>query len=226
MSLRPRKRLTQYSGHRLETGPEVEPVSLSDLAVQLGSPPAEDSNFIEECIVNARSMFEAYTGISCINQSWKMTLDRWPGQPEDDWWDGERTMPVSELQRGGKDYVVFPRYPLVSVDTVRTFDLGNNATSVTIANSFYTDTNSFPGRLILNASAVWPIALRDRSAIELVYTSGFGTNASAVPASIKRAIKQIAAFLYENRGSGCTHEFVLSKTGALQIASEYIVPRL
>lgn len=226
MALRPRKNLTQQSGHRLVAGPASEPITLEQVRILLRDPPEEDDEFILDCITQAREVFEATTGIACISQRWKLTLDNWPGATTEPWWDGMMQMPRSELTSGRIDYIPMPRYPLLSVDSLLTYDLDNQAAAVTVGDVFFTDTVSFPGRLVLNAGETWPTALRDRSAIELEYTAGFGTAATAVPFSIKRAIQQVAAYMYENRGSGCSAQFALSQTGALQIASEYVMVRL
>lgn len=226
MALRPRKQLTQRTGHRLVAGPAVEPVSLEQVRAILRDPPEEDDDFIMDCIPQAREVFEAATGLVCIQQTWRLTLDHWPGYTGEPWWQGTVQLPVSELHRSGSDYVSLPRYPLASVESVTTYDLGNEATSVTVADVFYLDTASQPGRLVLNAGSTWPVALRDRAAIEIEYKAGFGTAAANVPATLQRAIAQIAAYMFENRGTGCTAQFALTQTGALSIASEYVKVRL
>lgn len=226
MALRQRKRLTQHSGHRLVTAPSVEPVTLEELRALLGEPDPADDEFLISGITQAREVFEATTGLACINQTWKMTLDAWPGATTEPWWAGFEQLPVSELHRASIDYVPLPRYPLSSVTGLTTYDLSNQATAVTVANVFYTDTASFPGRLVLNAGETWPTALRDRAAIEITYVAGFGSSAEDVPPSVKRAILQVAGYMYENRGSGCSAQFAIRQTGALQIASEYVNIRL
>lgn len=226
MALRPRKNLAQLSGHRLVTGPASEPVTLDQVRALLREPPQEDDDFILDCIVEARQVFEATTGIACISQTWKLTLDHWPGGGREPWWEGTVQLPRSELSRGSADYVALPRYPLIDVSSVTTYDLDNTAASVTVADVFFLDMASFPGRMILNTGETWPTALRDRNAIEIEYEAGFGATASAVPATIKRAIAQTAGYLYENRGTGCSALFALKETGALQIAGEYARVRL
>jgi uncharacterized phiE125 gp8 family phage protein len=119
-----------------------------------------------------------------------------------------------------------PRYPLQTLDTVTTYDLDNSGTVIDESVVFFVDDSTYPGRVVLNAGETWPTALRDRAAIELVYTAGFGDAAADVPFTIKRAIQQVAGYLYENRGTGCSAQFALAQTGALQIASEYVRVRL
>lgn len=225
MPLRPTHRLAPHSGHRLVTAPAAEPITRDEVRTLLRDPPTDENGFIDTCLIEARQIFEALTGIACINQTWKLTLDAWPGGGER-WWDGYRELPVTELYRGGLDFVQLPRYPLSSVSAVTTYDLDDAATSVVVADVFLTDTASFPGRLVLRSGQTWPIALRDRNAIEITYVAGFGATAADVPESIRRAIRQVAAYLFDNRGSGCSPAKIISATGALQIASEYVTVRL
>lgn len=226
MALRPKKRLAQESGHRLVTAPSVEPITLAQVRALLREPPTEDDDFIEECITQAREVFEATTGIACITQTWRLTLDDWPGASREPWWNGVEQLPRSELNRSGVDYIPMPRYPLQSLDSVTTYDLDNSGTAIDESAVFFVDDSTYPGRVVLNAGETWPTALRDRAAIELVYSAGFGDAATDVPFTIKRAIQQVAGYLYENRGTGCSAQFALSPTGALQIASEYTLVRL
>lgn len=225
MPLRPTRRLAPHAGHRLITAPAVEPVTRDELRTLLRDPPTEENGFIDTCLPEARQIFEAITGLACINQTWRLTLDTWPGGREA-WQDGYRELPVSELNRGMIDYVTLPRYPLSSVTGIQTYDMDNTPAAVSVSDVFYLDLASFPGRLILQDGQTWPVALRNRNAIEITYVSGFGANAAAVPATVKRAILQIAAYLFDNRGSGCSPEKIISSTGVLQIASEYVTVRL
>lgn len=225
MVLRATKKLAPHQGHRLVTAATDYPVTMQEMIDLLRGPPEEEYLFIAECVKQATRLFEGLTGLACINQTWRLTLDAWPGAGAS-WWDGYRQLPVTELYRGGVDFVELPRYPLSSVSAVTTYDLDNTAASVVVSNVFLTDTVSFRGRLVLQSGQTWPIALRDRNAIEITYIAGFGATADDVPESIRRAIRQIAAYLFDNRGSGCSPAKIISSTGALQIASEYVMVRI
>jgi uncharacterized phiE125 gp8 family phage protein len=74
--------------------------------------------------------------------------------------------------------------------------------------------------MTLKRGSTWPIALRANNAIQIVYVAGY-TNAAAVPASMKRALKQLAAFLYTNRGDTCEPADAMSKSGANDILAIY-----
>ena len=80
-----------------------------------------------------------------------------------------------------------------------------------------------PGRATLKRGAVWPVAMRANNAIEVVYVAGYGDAATDVPAPLKRAVKQLAGYLYAHRGDGCDVEDAYSKSGASGIVGRYKV---
>lgn len=225
MSLRPNIPLHQYRGHVLETAPATEPVTASELRDFLretatGLPDSEAEDFISE----AREMIEEHTGLAMIDQTWKMAIDRWPGGQEQ-WWDGVKQMAISELHTAAhRRELYLPRYPLSSVDSVTVYDEDSNSTTVTVADKFDVDTYQKPGRLTLKRDETWPVALRASNAIEIVYTSGYGSSASDVPAALRRAVKQAAAYLYSHRGDDCQIGDVLS--AAKSLLSAYSVARI
>lgn len=218
-------KMTQHAGHRLVTGPASEPVTLAEVRELLRNPPTAENAMITLCITQARQMFEAATGIACINQSWKITLNTWPNY-DDEWWDGVRELPVTYLNKGGPNYVTMPRYPLSSITSVTTYGMDRSTTALTVDNYFFADTVSFPGRMVLKDTATWPTLLTNTNAVDIIYVAGFGADADAVPGTIKRAIQSLAVFLWKNRGDGCSPQDAISGSGALQIAGEYVRLRL
>lgn len=227
MALRDVPRITHYRGHVQTSAPSAEPVTAAELRTFLretatGLPDAEANDFIAQ----ARQEIEDFSGIAMIDQSWKMTLDRWPTQNAP-WWDGTREGSINELHgaRYASD-VRLPRYPLASVDTVTVYDEDSNSTAVTIANVFDIDTTQHPGRMTLQVSATWPVALRANNAIEIVYTAGYGAAASDVPAPLVRAVKQLAAYFYSHRGDACDAPSALNVSGADGVLNTYRVQRI
>ena len=77
--------------------------------------------------------------------------------------------------------------------------------------------------MTLQQGATWPVALRSSAAIEIDYTAGYGVDATTVPAPIKRAIRQMAAYMYEHRGDGCEPKDALTASGAWAILNRYRV---
>jgi uncharacterized phiE125 gp8 family phage protein len=226
MALRPAVPLYQQRGSVLVTAPATEPVTATELRTHLRVdatelPDAEANGLIAE----SRQMIEETTGLAFISQSWRLSIDRWPGGAEA-WWDGVRQMAISELYAPSYlTSVELPRWPLASVTSVTVYDEDSNSETVTVATTFDIDTYQIPGRMTLKRGSTWPIALRANNAIQIVYVAGY-TNAAAVPASMKRALKQLAAFLYTNRGDTCEPADAMSKSGANDILAIYRPMRL
>ena len=212
MSLHPPIRFVNYRGHAVETAPSVEPVTAAELKAFLRDESLADSeanDFIEE----ARNLIEEMTGIAIITQEWRLSLDSWPSS-RGAWWDGIRQGSIAELH-GNPAAIPMPRYPLQAVDSVSVYGTDGTETAVTVADVFDIDTYQKPGRMALKTGAAWPVALRDTNAIQIVYTAGFGDAATDVPATIKRAVKQVAAYLYANRGDCCDMSAALAAAGGL-----------
>lgn len=223
MALRPAPHLHQYRGNRLQTAPTVEPVTLSELKTHLRLTNEAEDSFLSELIGEARQEIEDLYGIAFNTQAWKLTLDHWPMAGEK-WWDGMREGHIDEIYAGARHAAVtLPRYPLLSVDTVTVYDEDSNSSTVTIATTFDIDTSQLRGRMALQRGATWPIALRSVGAIEIDYSAGYGASASDVPAPLKRAVRQLAGYLYEHRGDGCEPGDAIRKSGAKTILDRYRV---
>ncbi len=223
MALRHTANLYMDRGNRLTVAPAIEPVTADELRTQLRTdstdlPDATANQYITE----ARQEIEDQTGLSMITQSWQLTIDRWPSQGEP-WWDGVRQGSISELHGGAASSLKLPRYPLQSITSCTVYDEDSNSTAVTVATTFDVDTQQIPGRMTLQRGATWPVALRANNAIEIVYVSGYGDAASDVPAPLKRAVRSMAAYLYQHRGDGCDVGDAYQKSGAAASAGKYRV---
>jgi uncharacterized phiE125 gp8 family phage protein len=222
--------LNQNYGNVITSAPATEPVTAAELRDHLresatGLPDSEANDLIAE----ARQFIEDHCGIAMITQSWRMAFDRWPGRKNEPWWDGVREGHINMLY-GPENFsdIHLPRFPLASVDTVNVYDEDGTATAVTVATTFDIDTYQRPGRMSLKRGATWPTAQRANNAIEVNYTAGYGASASDVPAPLKRAVKQLAAYLYQNRGDGCGCDTLeaFADSGAASIVSPYKVSRI
>lgn len=226
MSLRAAVPLYQQRGLVLTSAPASEPVTASELRTHLRTDSTElpdaEANAL---ITDARTEIENMTGLAFITQSWRLALDRWPAGGEA-WWDGVREMSITELYRTSTiQSITMPRWPLASITSVTTYDEASAATSVTVANVFDIDTYRTPGRITLKRGQTWPVALRGSNAIEIVYVAGYA-NAAAVPSPMKRAVKQLAAFLYAHRGDDCDPSQAYVDSGAQGIMDQYKVARV
>ena len=226
MSLRESVPLYQQHGLALVTGPASEPVTASDLRSHLRTDSSElPDGEANALITDARAEIENMAGVAFITQTWRLALDRWPAGGEA-WWDGVREMSILELYGSNAiRSLTLPRWPLQSITSITTYDEASNATSVTVASVFDVDLYRNPGRITLKRGQTWPTALRGSNAIEIVYVAGY-TSANSVPSPMKRAVKQLAAFLYSHRGDDCDPRDAYSASGAEAIMAQYKAMRV
>lgn len=219
MALRHTHKYNYYRGHTLVTAPAIEPVSVNDVKNQLEldvSDTSKDTQ-IELYITSARQMIEEYTGLALITQTWKMTIDHWPGGCGE-WWEGVRDGAIQDLVSSGRQSnILLPRYPLQSIDGITADDV-----AVTVADVFIVDTSQKPGRLVIKRGATWPVILDNANGIEITYTTGYGTNATDVPAALRLAIIQAASYMFEHRGD-CETSSAMEKSGAMSLIKSYMV---
>lgn len=227
MALRAPLRFSQYRGHEQRVAPTVEPITTAQLKEALVLDSDDSYSLLDLYITSAREQFEAVTGRALITQEWRMTIDRWPSGGREPWWDGVQQGAISELYAPGRaTWVILPRYRLQSVDAITVFDDDGTSSTVTIADTFIVDTQQEPGRLVLKNGATWPVALQRANAIQIDYTAGYGDTAATVPAAIRVALLQFAAFLYGHRGDDCAGENAMRQSGAWSTFERYMVRRV
>jgi hypothetical protein len=222
MSLRHGIIKQQYRGHALVTPPAIEPVTVNELKAELKHPGGSDEDASLALYISAaREYCEELTGLALITQTWRMTLDRWPSD-FDPWWDGVRDGAIGSLSDASRSaQIELPRYPLTTVTSVA-FD-GNPAD---IGATFIVDTQQRPGRLVLKFGATLPPYLESANAIQITYTAGYGAASSSVPAALRLAILQMAAYHYTHRGDDCAAADAARESGALNTFSKYQAARL
>lgn len=220
MAIRDALRYTEFRGSKRIARPTTEPVSLTELKKNLRIPVDNDSEdlYQGQLIIDAVDYIEERVGIGMIDQTWQVSYDRWPGQV-DEWWDGVRDGAISEI-KGSVRPILLPRYPLKSVDAIKTYNEDSVETVITIADVFDIDTISSASRIALKKGATWPTATRSINAIIIEYTIGFGPSRDDVPPTLRRAVLEMASYLNTHRGD-CTPEEAFAKSGASGMVSLY-----
>ena len=173
----------------------VNVVTLSEVKTFIRVDGHDEDALIDSLLDAAIEEARNYTRRSFINRTLKLTLDEFPHGHVNDWWDGVRTGALNEL-RAGHDVVNLPFAPISSVTSIVTYNDGNVASTFD-SSSYRLDTSG--GRVILNDGYVWPSDLRDHSAIEITYVSGYGASSTDVPAAIRTAIKMYVQQMHEMR---------------------------
>lgn len=226
MSLRASVPLYQPRGLVMTSAPATEPVTAAELRTHLRCDSTELPDAEANALVmDARTEIENMAGVAFITQSWRLSLDRWPAGGEA-WWDGVREMSITELYNSSTlQSLALPRFPLQSITSVTVYDEASNATVIDVAATFDVDLYQTPGRITLKRGQTWPIALRANDAIQIIYVAGY-TAAANVPAPMKRAVKQLAAFLYSHRGDDCDPKMAYEASGAAGIMNGYRAMRV
>ena len=142
----------------LVTAPSIEPITLAEAKTHLRVEVTDDDDYIEDLLIpSARWQVEHATSRALINTVFDVTFDRFPEDRE----------------------LTLPRWPLVSVTSVTSYDTSDVA-STFAASKYLVDTANAPGRVILNDGQSWPSDLRRRNAGVIRFTAGYGTTAAAV----------------------------------------------
>jgi len=179
----------------LVTGATTQPLTVLEAKRHLRLPASvnEDDALLISLIDAATSSAEDYTRRSFVTQTWKLFLDDWPKSVRDEWWNGVREGPIGGVHTGE---LRLPLGPLQSVTHVKTYDDSDVATTFSAA-SYYVDTAK--ERIVLRQGQAWPTWERVANGIEIQYVTGFG-EMGTVPSSIRRALREHVAYMYEHRG--------------------------
>lgn len=169
--------------------PTEEPLSLEEAKLHLREDGVGQNTLISTLIIVARRYVETYLNQQLVTATWALTLDQFPSLGQKDkgfawsYFDGEAIRP--------------PMPPLIAVSSI--VYIATDGTSTTLAASLYqVDAKARPGRIEPAYQEVWPATRSILNAVTVTYTAGYGA-ASAVPQTIKQAMKILIAFDYFNR---------------------------
>ena len=158
--------------------PTAEPVTLAEAKIHLRVDNNDEDTYITNLIIGARQMVETHTNRALVDTTFVYKINAFPPSGFVD------------------SRVLLPRSPLDSVSSVTYLD--TNGDSQTLATSVYeVDTSSLPGRIRLKFAQSWPNTRLHPEVITITFIAGYGA-ASAVPASVKTAVKMIVNDLYEH----------------------------
>lgn len=183
-----------------ETSPPAEePVTLAEAKTYLRVDADNDDTLIGNLISAARIACEGYTARAFVNRDISVFADQWP------------------VANSCAEAIGFslPKPPLSDVSAIEIFDAAHSHTALA-ADQYFVDTVSVPGQVILEQSAMMPLAGQVANGIAIHFTAGYGA-ASDVPAPIRQAILQMTAYLYDNRGESNA----LTRSGAAELLQPF-----
>lgn len=199
MHLAPGRIPTPIGVYDLITAPAAEPVTLADLKEHARVDGSDEDDYLTALIVAARELVERNTGRCLITQTWRLTLDNWPGSGRDAWWDGLREGPITMLTSDAA-WVDLCKAPILGITSVVTKDEDDAETTWASTNYYLAKQPNGYGRLTRKSGQTWPtLGVRAASAIEVTFTAGYGANATDVPSALRHAVKLTATHWYEHR---------------------------
>lgn len=184
----------------LVTPPASEPVSLAEAKSWSRITSAGNDSDISLMIQTAREKCENLTNRRFITQTWRMWLDSWPRKSGTPWWDGKREGSIVDVF-GYAQEIDLKLCPVIAVSSLSYFLTDD--TEVVLDPSVYqvVDGKGGPGKVVLRYGQIWPTTiLRLARGVKIDFSVGYGASGSAVPESIKSAIKALTAHLFEHRG--------------------------
>lgn len=173
----------------LVTGPEIEPVTLTEMKTHLreySSVTTRDDE-ITELIQAAREWLEDYTGRVMIDQTFRLSID----QTGDLWLDDPDTSLNDDSQQPARPGFYLRRSPILEVLSVKTVDADGEETTVAAGEyELRAAASKFPF-LVPTSTATW-----QDSNLRITFRAGFADltgspqdTASVVPARFKQAMK-------------------------------------
>lgn len=177
-----------------KTNPAGKPLTIAEVKSFLRIDFNEDDIFLITQLTMVTDVVEKYLRSALVSREYELAIDSLP----------ELEIPLREGTYVGahmsyqRDYIDLPFSPVVSVESIKTFD--DDDTETTVASSTYiVDTFRKPARVVLRNGNTWPNANREVNALIIRYTAGYGT-ASQIPEAIRLAMLQLIAYSYEHRG--------------------------
>jgi uncharacterized phiE125 gp8 family phage protein len=164
---------------RVETPAAKEPVPFEQLKndIKVDSDLTADDALILGLGLAARRMAEKIQNRALITQTLELSLDAWPAV----------------------NWIKIPRPPLQSITSIKYYDQDDTEETLD-SGSYFVDTASEPGRVVLNYGESWPtVSLRPANAVIVQYVAGYGDDSEDVPETTKQAIRLLVGHWHENR---------------------------
>lgn len=162
---------------KLKTASTIDVVTLAEIKTQCHVDHSDDDAYLVSLVAAAVSHLETRNGILGValgNQVWELYADYFPC-----------------------DALKIPLPPIFSVDEVAYIDPVTSAYVVWPTINYQVDDKAFHGWVKPVNS--WPEPKDAMNAVRVTFTAGFGVSNDKIPASLRHAVKILAAHWYENR---------------------------
>lgn len=169
--------------------PKAEPLTVDEVMDHCRVPDVDDKTtarekvYLRSLIRASRELTEGLCGISIMPQQWKLTLDQFPDNPDQE--------------------ICLPRGPVTGIDSFTYRDV-NDQQQTLASNNYQLDGATMPARLRPAWSKYWPsTSSNDLAAIAITYSTGFTTSSEGarekVPEQLRLAMLLLIGHWYEHR---------------------------
>jgi len=165
------------AGWALVKRPEVEALDLGVVRKHLRVKLTDEDDLIASYMQAARARFERATGLYPLATQLELAVDACPPGSE----------PL-ELDRG----------PLLSVESIATFDRVGTRTDLSVAD-FVIDTRR--ARIAPAAGQRWPSGLRSTQGLVINLTVGMATESQAIEPDLARTLLELTAWYFRRTGT-------------------------
>lgn len=162
----------------LVSPPAADPVDLAELKAHLRIDFDDENDELSACLAAAISHFDGWNGTlgrCLISQGWRLDLPCFPS--------------------GGCIRLPFPDVSEIAI----AYSDSDNANQTLSASAYSVHEDAGRGLIVIKTNQSWPATFSRPDAVRIGFTAGYGTDAVAVPATLRHAIKIRAADLFARR---------------------------
>lgn len=201
--------------------PSAWALDVATLQAHLRVVDASESPYLQLLIQRAQAAVENRCGVALTSQTWRLSLDDFPGIND------VRILPAYPTMYGfpqvygfpteqgyaqprtingpSSGRIELPRPPLIEI-TGFTYVAGNGNVTTLTTPDYQVDADGWPARLFPPAQGNWPTVQQGVSnAVQITYTCGFATP-TLIPEGALQAMLLLCGYWYENREGGATND--------------------
>lgn len=162
-----------------------EPLVFADVSafLRVGS---DETALVTTLIKAVRGYVESYLEQSLLTQTWKLTLD-----------DGF----AHRSRRSHPSEFYLPRGPVQSVTSVKYIDIDEVEQTLVAGTDYEVNLSVTPPAIRPKSGKAWPSTNPQYGAVEVLYVTGYGDTAAAIPQNILHAMRLYLVDIWENRQS-------------------------
>jgi hypothetical protein len=180
-----------------------EPLALADAKIYLRVETTAEDALISDMITAARLECERINDRSFIQTTWQLTLDYFPAvaYPFSGYAARWGTWDCGSSMVGLDGGISLPSPPLIAIESITYVDQSGaiQSVDVTSGNPNIIVSDGTPGRIYPAFGTFFPLSQPRPAAVNIVYTAGYGPDATTVPKSVIMAMRLLVAHYHRHR---------------------------